>query len=102
MNSQDFTKIKHFYFCLLIAILMKQNECYSYGTLHQKKFLMQWLVKAKNKKIFTDVVDSEIEWGIRELRIKQAPVVINQIKKVYLHCMFICCDLPPVLDTTFS
>ncbi|HHN8335117.1 TPA: hypothetical protein ACRRWZ_005116, partial [Klebsiella quasipneumoniae] len=58
MNAQDFTKIKHFYFCLLIAILMKQNECYSYGTLHQKKFLMQWLVKAKNKKILRHLKNS--------------------------------------------
>jgi hypothetical protein len=62
MVSQKFYDIRHFYYCILIAVKIEKRAGRFQSTLEENLFILSWVKTAQKKKLFPKDVSSELEW----------------------------------------
>lgn len=67
MDIQQIKTKQHFYYCLLIALLIEIKSGKIKNNKQKKRFLMGWINRAKRRNLFSIDVDDEISWLKRQL-----------------------------------
>ncbi|WP_336749722.1 hypothetical protein [Pantoea vagans] len=60
-------KVRHFYFCLIVALRIRSNHTIKPHENHIRRFLIDWLRRAKSEKRFCPAVLSEIDGLIKDM-----------------------------------
>lgn len=60
-------KIQHFYFCLIVAFRIRCNHTVTLNENQRRRFLLDWLRKAKSEMRFCPAILSEIDWLIKDM-----------------------------------
>lgn len=67
MNLQkDLLNINHFYYCLLVALRLRQKFVPFETDNQRKRFIINWLYTAQKRKSFSRITHAEIIWLIEE------------------------------------
>lgn len=65
-SQKDLHDINHFYYCFLVALRLRVRYRPLESGTQRKRFMVDWLLKAKREKFFARVVCAEINWLVEE------------------------------------
>lgn len=57
--------VNHFYYCLTVALKLYRNGQNNNTRLVLNCFMTKWAKKAKENKIFPEIIESEIDWVLK-------------------------------------
>ncbi|HBQ5643506.1 hypothetical protein AAFL49_14335 [Klebsiella michiganensis] len=86
MNLQkDLLDINHFYYCLLVALRLRQKIVPFESDNQRKRFIINWLYTAQKRKSFSKITHAEILWLVEEFMKfnKSLPELEACIDKIY-------------------
>lgn len=55
-------KARHLYFCLLVALRLQNRNPFFYEAHQKRRFILNWLRRAKEQKLFHRDLACEIDW----------------------------------------
>ncbi|WP_313110980.1 hypothetical protein [Pseudescherichia sp.] len=61
-------KVQHFYFTLIVALYLHNKSVLLPNDKAKRRFLLNWLERAKARKLFNRVVREEIDWLVLDLQ----------------------------------
>lgn len=81
-NVNDFKKVEHFYFCLLVSMKIEMKINKDVSQAEMRKFICQWLKNAKDRKVFDNLLLNDILLIENEMAQQPFSFIYSQISRI--------------------